>query len=625
MLTLDDKDRHYIREMIVHKFNLKDQKNIEKYCSLLQDLLNQKNKNLFFELQCLTYFHNNPLLTNNIFLIAFSIYRYLRDKSSDPSVHTYLDAIFLDFHVHIFHQRCKERQKNEKRSETVQSVLKHVTKNLNTMLDTQQLMIANISHEMRTSLNTITGYLSLLEQQGGLNSDARKFLSKSLKASDSLNTLVSDILSISKLNAGQMELNYSYFWLDDVILHSIDNITMQLEKKHLTFKSNVTFFPYQVYGDAQRVMEILTNLLTNAVKFTNSGLIELTIEKREMSDDTVTILFRVKDSGIGMTQEQIESIFDPYVRHNDTIHGLGLGLYISRKLAQKMGGDLVVSSIKDEGSTFEFSITLRQKFNQNLHLKGKKVYFLSELNDPVKKEVSNDKVKLLKELGVDIKEFYQEEDFTKYLLGGIDNKKDGPDIISIATTPDKYTKYDSLINYLKNFEKYRQTYFIGEQTISPLSVNFFDKTFEYFATLSTYIEFLNKKDVYENNVVENKKIHILAVDDIETNLDLLQIFIHKKYPSVKIDMALGGYEAVGMYKVNNYDLVFLDIKMPGLDGFKVLEKLRTIKEPSKVYALTADVYKETFDRVMGAGFDGLLEKPFKLNTLYQVIEKVAHV
>ncbi len=498
-----------------------------------------------------------------------------------------------------------------------------MTERLNKMLDTQKLMIANISHEMRTSLNAITGYITLINDKDVLSGEDKAYLEKANNSASVLRALVSDILDISKINSGQMEIKNTLFWLDETILHSIDNVMLEANKKNLEFTTDVVFFPYRLLGDAQRIMEILTNLLSNAIKFTDSGSVHLSVEKTVESDDVVKIVFRVEDSGIGMSSEETKEIFEPYTRFKSERQGVGLGMYISHRLAKKMDGSLSVHSKEGEGSVFDFTVRLKQEIDSSVHMENRQICFFNDTKDAHHQNVFKQKLHLLEQYGAKITSFTDETEFTNQLLN-MQGKI--PDIISITTYPKAYPKYDALINYLKNIKKFNKTYFIAEQTGSRLPLNNFDKTFERFSTVPAYIhaiEMLNKRTGKEDLSTTNE-LRILAVDDIATNLEVLKLFITNKYPGAVLDMALGGYEAVGMYKTSKYNLVFLDLKMPGLNGFNVLEKLKSIKMPPPVYALTADVYKDTFDRVMDAGFTGMLEKPLQPEILFETIEKVMY-
>jgi len=510
----------------------------------------------------------------------------------------------------------------ETSEDTVQKNLQDKSRQLDELLNSQQLMITNISHEIRTSLNAISGYLSLIDKKDVLSREDKGYLDKANHATSTLKTLVSDILNVSKINTGQMEIKEESFWLDEMILRCIDSIILGINKKNITFNVDADILPYKLIGDHHHMMGIIVNLLSNAIKYTDSGFVHFNVKKDldQKDDKMIKLLFQVEDSGIGMTQEQTEKIFDPYIRFKTEKEGVGLGLHIASKLANKLGGNLSVQSKVAEGSTFDFTIKVNQDNESSINMDKKILCFF---NNTKETKVFEQKTNFLKQFGAKVIHFNNEEEFTDYLLNV---KNEIPDIVSVITDHEIYAKYDALIHYLKNITKFQKTHFIAEGTETILPLDHFDEIYERFTPISAYIHFLKLLDKQQAKIskLSENEIHILAVDDIETNLEILKLFIENKYPHATLDLAMGGYEAIGMYKTQTYDIILMDLKMPGLNGFEVLEKFKAIKIPPPVYALTADVYKDTYDRVMYTGFTGLLEKPLQLELMFEAIEKAVN-
>jgi len=620
-MQLHKTDKQKIIKDVTDRFDMEPAK-AQSLVDNMEKAFLGENKDFFYELKYAIHFRNDTAFSMKVLKCAVENFSFLITKEEYASAKKELEAFFYLFFETIFIQRCRYAKKIEKRGDTVHKVLQHISGQLNQTLDTQQLMIANISHEMRTSLNAISGYLSLIKEKNILIGEDKNFLDKASSASSTLKALVSDILDVTKINSGQMEIKEEFFWLDKMILKCIDSIAIGLNKKDILFKTEVDFFPKKVFGDRQHIMEIITNLLSNAVKYTDSGFVHLKVKKNQRVDDSIEILFQVEDSGIGMTQEQTENMFKPYSRFKKEEQGVGLGLHIAYKLAQKLGGSLTAKSKFGEGSTFDFTVRLKEKPYNLIKTDKKMICFFNNTEETYG---FDQKLHFLKEHVIKIITFDNEQKFINYLLT---LKDKAPDMISIVSDHEGYSKYDALINYLKTLKIFETTSFIAEETGANISLGYFDKIYDRFAPISTYIESLKVLDTQENKVKtdvgEKENIHILAVDDIETNLEILKLFITKRYPHVTIDLATGGYEALGMYKTQTYDLIFIDLKMPGLNGFKVLEKLNAIHHLPPVYALTADVYKTTYDKVMQAGFMGLLEKPLQLDLLFETIEKVIH-
>jgi CheY-like chemotaxis protein len=213
--------------------------------------------------------------------------------------------------------------------------------------------------------------------------------------------------------------------------------------------------------------------------------------------------------------------------------------------------------------------------------------------------------------------FDDEKIFINHLLT---IQESGPDYISVVSTVDGYSKFDALIYYLKTLQNFEKTIFIAENFRQHISLNYFDEINEYFSPIDVYAL---KKSQDVKKLESKVNISILAIDDTETNLDILSLFISKKYPNITLDMASGGYEGIGMFKIKHYDMVMLDLKMPGLDGFEVFKKLKDLGLPlPPVYAFSADIYKSNIEKVEEYGFAGMIEKPLQPQKLYKIIERI---
>jgi signal transduction histidine kinase/ActR/RegA family two-component response regulator len=612
-MQLLEEDEHYFVAEIMEHFHV-SKRSAKKIVRDLQTFLQHKDSTLLYDLAYAIYYYADVNFTKEILKHIIQFFTYLYDKEPYASCRGELQDLYYHFQSTLFTRMCDHTRQIEERSDTARKILLHTSKRLSETLDTQELMIANISHEMRTSLNAIYGYLSIIEERSILRGEEKNYLDKAGHATTTLKALVSDILNVTKINSGQIEIVKESFWLDKMVLKCIDNIAMELKQKPaITLETAMDFLPAKVYGDQNHIMEIVINLLSNAVKYTDKGFIRLLVRHRELPNGTIEVIFLVKDSGIGMTPEQIEHIFSPYSRFKTERKGLGLGLHIARELSQKLDGSLSVESTFGQGSAFEFSLKLKTEKEQKIDLVQKKVCFYIG-----RKESKNLKKKIafLQKHGAMVYVFKDEAQFINHLLT---LEESGPDFITIIANTEGYAKFDALIYYLKTLKRFQKTQFIAEKTGGDISLSYFDRIYEYLAPISTYNLSLRKKGHQLGG--KKKAISILAVDDTETNLEILKMFIHKVFPNASVDMATGGYEAIGMFKIKHYDLVFLDLKMPGLNGFDVLDKLKKINTIPSIYAFTADVYKSNFDKVLQAGFDGLLEKPLQPVALAKMIQK----
>ena len=580
-----------------------------------EGLLQNGDTQFIYDLNYIIFHRRNHKFTKKILNTIVETYAYLFDDTKDVEDKNKIKEIFEKLFDILFIERCKYSKQLEEKSKITQKILQHTTKRLNETLETQELMIANISHEMRTSLNAINGYLAIVNDKNVLQGEDKQYLNKATHATRTLKELVSDILSVTKLNSGQLEIQKSNFWLDKMLIKCIDNIALMLQKKSkIELRTDIEFVPYRVCGDQNHIMEILINILSNAVKYTDSGNIDLKMRANQINDNEVKVTFEISDTGIGMTPEQLKSIFSPYSRFKTERQGLGLGMHIAHQLAKKLNGSLNVKSKYKEGSTFTFTINVKISDDKTIDLQDRKICFYNKghLNQTQKQ-----RIEFLKSQGANVHVFDDEKIFINHLLTV---QESGPDYISIVSTVDGYSKFDALIYYLKTLQNFEKTIFIAENFRQHISLNYFDEINEYFSPIDVYA--LNKsQDVkkFESKV----NISILAIDDTETNLDILSLFISKKYPNITLDMASGGYEGIGMFKIKHYDMVMLDLKMPGLDGFEVFKKLKDLGLPlPPVYAFSADIYKSNIEKVEEYGFAGMIEKPLQPQKLYTIIERI---
>ena len=245
--------------------------------------------------------------------------------------------------------------------EKAQESLRHARDAAETANRTKSAFLANMSHEIRTPMNSIIGF-SELAQDDEISLKTREYLTKISESAKWLLNIINDILDISKIESGKVELERIPFDLHDIIAHCQTMIMPKTGEKGLSLYCYAEpSIGKKLLGDPVRIRQILLNLLSNAVKFTHSGTVKLLASIENSTGDSVTINFEVKDSGIGMTPEQITKVFEPFIQADDSVTrrfgGTGLGLAITKNIIELMGGTLSVESALGVGSRFSFTLT----------------------------------------------------------------------------------------------------------------------------------------------------------------------------------------------------------------------------------------------------------------------------
>jgi len=605
--------REHVRKIIGNGFEIPSRV-FETLLDEFNAFLEEDDRTFLYNVHYILYQKKDIQVTQKVLRSIVETFIFLYEDVSDEKDREIVKKQFDLLFDTLFIQRCFYSKKIEERAKTAQKILLHTTERLSETIATQELMIANISHEMRTSLNAIYGYLRIIDEKNTLSGEERQFLQKANHATLALKSLVSDILNVTKLNSGQLEIQNEYFWIDDMLMQCIDNIALDLKKKKkITLLTEIPFLPIKVYGDKAHIMEILVNLLSNAVKYTEKGTIKLEVQYKQLKEG-YRVNFSVEDTGIGMTPDQIRTVFSPYSRFKTEKQGLGLGLHIANELTKKLNGKLQVESRFGKGSRFEFQISFHKTKTSSVEVNGRHFCFFIDESNYID---NRSRLEFLKKNGAEIHVFHKETEFINFLLT---LGKCIPDMVFVTTGAEGYAKFDALIYYLRTLPVYKKTIFIAEHIRQHLALNFFDAVYEHAAPVNVYDKLLNTvKHEYKN---EEENVSLLVIDDTETNLDIFKLFVSKRFPNITIDLAGGGYEGIGMFKIKEYDIVFLDLKMPGLNGFEVLKKLEKLGSLPPIYAFSADIYKSNFEKVEEYGFTGLLEKPLQPEKLFKIIQKV---
>ncbi len=366
----------------------------------------------------------------------------------------------------------------------------------------KSVFLSNVSHEIRTPMNVIMGLTQFLEEEK-LSERGKKNIQLIQQSSSHLLHIINDILDLSKIEAGRITFEEKHFNLPELLDQlKLSTETLKGEKDiaiHFNLESNL---PVNYHGDRTRLQQILTNILGNAVKFTDIGTIKLDVQLVNHQRDLYTLRFTISDTGIGIPYNRVNTIFESFTQaeddHSRTYGGTGLGLTITKKLVELQGGNIQVQSIPGEGSIFTVELD----------------------------------------------------------------------------------------------------FFAESPSILPTNVQ-----------------------LTEKHQIDFSKTRILLVEDNQLNISLAtQLF--KRWKAVYA-VAENGYQALDQLKRSNFDLVLLDLHMPGMNGFDTFKEIRKGEIDVPVVALTADAFDDTREKAFAMGFDDLMIKPYRAEDLAKLISKYA--
>ncbi len=492
--------------------------------------------------------------------------------------------------------------------------------------------LANMSHEIRTPLTAIMGYAEALQEDVITQAEREDFVGYILRSSKHLLSMINDILDISKIEASKIEverINFNYF----DILYDIDcYLKIKSKHKNIDYSFDVHYpIPKTLVIDPTRLKQILFNLGNNAIKFTEQGSISLSV-----NTDGNRIEFRVSDTGIGISEQEQNRIFSAFDQADSSttrlFGGTGLGLYISKNLAQLLGGKLYVDSVKGVGSTFTLQIPFVKDAQNQVSNADQYQKIMMEVQDAKSSngipalhgtvllaEDNEDNQKLIERLvkltGLDIDIVDNGElavkatlnqtfdlilmDMQMPVMGGKEASKKIKD--NGVTTP--------IIAFTANVMKH--------QIDDYKALNFkeiLEKPIDrqkLFAALENAI----------NNRKEYKIPKVLVVEDNEINLMILCRYVNKTDDKAIVHTATNGQEAIDKASSQDYNLILMDMEMPILGGVDATLAIRNLGQHVPIYIVTGNTGRETRDLCLAAGANGHITKPLDKHLIQQTISQ----
>ena len=505
--------------------------------------------------------------------------------------------------------------------------------------------LSNVSHDIRTPMNAIMGFAALLREEVSNPASVLEYAQKISAASQHLMGLLNDVLDMSRMESGKAALSISELNLADLMDELNTIIRPQARAKYQSFEIlTVSLIHEDLLGDKLRISQILINILSNAVKYTQTGgKIKMWVnELPQVDKEYARIRFAVSDNGQGMSEECQKAIFTPFARQQSTawnkMQGSGMGMAITKSLVDLMGGSISVTSAVGEGSIFEVELELRIQEDREdgpRFWEEHNIRRLLIVDDDA--DVCRDIVRKMAGTGVDVQyandgaktiEMLQnaQEDGQPYDLVLMDWKM--PDLDGLATA--RLIRLNSTADIpILLFTAYDWADIEEEAAEAGikyfLSKPFFMRNFQEAVQRMTDPEEKKAPVAAEGSVVKGK--YVLVVDDIDVNRMLLVKIMTTL--GAKCDTAENGQEAVEKFmasKPGEYDLILMDVQMPCLNGHEATQAIRAADHPSAktvpIIAMTANAFVDDVRAALDAGMDAHVAKPIGLDRLESTIRDV---
>ncbi|MCL2193650.1 MAG: ATP-binding protein [Treponema sp.] len=484
--------------------------------------------------------------------------------------------------------------------------------------------LAKMSHEMRTPMNAIIGMTELALRDEKMSS-AREHILTVKQAGTNLLSIINDILDLSKVEQGKLEIVPANYHLSSLLNDVISIIRMKIVDSHLRFVVNVNGdIPNSLHGDGARIRQVLLNLLGNAVKYTDSGgIISLSVKGKMDGEDMVAMTIDVEDSGRGIKEEHIASLFDEYSQfdkeRNKNTDGAGLGLAIAQHIVKAMGGEISVRSEYGKGSTFTVAFSQTVRLNRPI----------GRVEDPGQHDVlvyekrdlyANSLTFALDSLGVRHIPVADDDDLLEKLAAG------------------RYTfAFVSFEMYRKNREA-----ITGMDTGTGIVIltEFGEAVPEknmtvlvmpvYALPVANVLNHIQGSSLYYGNTgftasFTAPEASVLVVDDVLTNLKVIKGLLLPY--GMQVSLCKSGEMALSAITSNRYDIVFMDHMMPGMDGVETAKQIRKLGEDDSYFsevpivALTANAVSGMREFFLENSFNDFMSKPVDVIRLNAVLEK----
>lgn len=492
--------------------------------------------------------------------------------------------------------------------------------------------LANVSHEIRTPLTAIMGYSEALEDIGITPKERSQFVRHILRSGSHLLSIINDILDISKIEADKIELERMEFDLVQIICDIESYLALRTREKALSLSIEADYpLPKTLYNDPTRLKQILLNLCNNAIKFTPSGGVTLRLRMLDRSDLSI----EVTDTGIGIEEHDQQRIFNAFDQADTSttrlFGGTGLGLFISKNLAQLMGGDLSVESRPAKGSTFRLRVPLGSENTEYIRDHDE----LAAAIKDIRTTESQSHAPLLSGRVLVAEDNLQNQRLVKRLIEqtgmGVDTVDDGLKAIQ-ALESKQYVVVlmDMQMPHMGGVEASREIRRKGIKTpIIAFTANVMRHQLTEYRALG--IEDVLEKPISRALLFEtlqkyslrvtSTRPRVLIVDDNEVNQMILFRYVSKAKPNAEIILEKNGSQAVDRVCGEAVDLIFMDLHMPVMDGLRATREIREAGYNIPIYIVSGNIEAETITLSAAAGANGHLAKPLEKAKIYDILDK----
>jgi signal transduction histidine kinase/CheY-like chemotaxis protein len=599
------------------------------YVVKAQDILSVSIKSYFdknietHKQQVITYLIET-IISLLVLLVLYFVYR---NMNKDTKL---FESTLKDIE-RVLNAEQQEELKQLIEKKNTNGIYAFLTKTIDEANRAKDLFLANMSHEIRTPLNGIVGFTQLLKSTD-LNNEQEEFIGVIESSSENLLMIVNDILDLSKIKADKIELEEIEFNSIEKFESAIESYAARAAEKDIDLRVFIDpNLPRKLIGDPTKISQVVVNLISNAIKFTGlRGVVDVSIVQLSEDENSANIRFAVKDTGIGISDEQKEKIFEAFsqadVSTSRKYGGTGLGLAISSKLVEFMGGKLDIDSVEGEGSTFFFNLTLEKA------------------NEQEKEEISNlSEYNVVLALPEDEIADFIDENYAKYSrfcnanfsmktydeLIEMQKNHTLPDVILIDhrychrnNELDKCLVFDTKIvlfttsDQKKNLESIEHK--IDRIVYKPAN---FTKTIK---ALDVVFDEKQTKDEPKSiaNNISFSNVNAMVAEDNSINQKLIKNILEGL--GVEVTLVDNGKMALEQRQMNEFDIIFMDIQMPVMGGIEATHAIvdyenKNRKHHIPIIALTANALTGDREKYLKEGMDGYLSKPIELPSLMEVL------